>query len=168
MSALLHGLNFQLASVLLSLGMFTYVEHRIRTRLAGIYSACILPSACKQVKVDQPAPPVNSGRGGRNNSHGHRDTASAVNTGCGHRYRSGHSGVMAFNCAAAALTIWHLAYLGLMFTAPTDEMGESMEEGFSYQHTMKRWQSLYFSSHLLMAVGYGGFTAMEKFHWSKR
>ncbi|KAG7201962.1 hypothetical protein KM043_004665 [Ampulex compressa] len=40
-SALLHGLNFQLAAVLLSLGFYTYIEFQIRTMLATIFNACI-------------------------------------------------------------------------------------------------------------------------------
>lgn len=59
-SALLHGLNFQLAAVLLSLGVFTYVEHQLRHKLAGIFSACIAAGSCKETscghrnKWDQP------------------------------------------------------------------------------------------------------------------
>lgn len=47
-SALLHGLNFQLAAVLLSLGIFTYVEHQLRHKLATVFSACIAAAACKE------------------------------------------------------------------------------------------------------------------------
>nr|XP_033779236.1 protein-serine O-palmitoleoyltransferase porcupine isoform X1 [Geotrypetes seraphini]XP_033779242.1 protein-serine O-palmitoleoyltransferase porcupine isoform X1 [Geotrypetes seraphini]XP_033779249.1 protein-serine O-palmitoleoyltransferase porcupine isoform X1 [Geotrypetes seraphini]XP_033779256.1 protein-serine O-palmitoleoyltransferase porcupine isoform X1 [Geotrypetes seraphini] len=45
-SALLHGLSFHLAAVLLSLGFITYVEHVLRKRLATIFSACILSKRC--------------------------------------------------------------------------------------------------------------------------
>ncbi|XP_053328869.1 protein-serine O-palmitoleoyltransferase porcupine isoform X2 [Spea bombifrons] len=45
-SALLHGLSFHLAAVLLSLGFITYVEHVLRKRLAEIFSACILSKKC--------------------------------------------------------------------------------------------------------------------------
>ncbi|KAG9465641.1 hypothetical protein GDO78_017970 [Eleutherodactylus coqui] len=45
-SALLHGLSFHLAAVLLSLGFITYVEHVLRRRLAEIFSACILSKRC--------------------------------------------------------------------------------------------------------------------------
>ncbi|KAF7658692.1 hypothetical protein LDENG_00009260 [Lucifuga dentata] len=45
-SALLHGLSFHLAAVLLSLGFFTYVEHVLRKKLAAIFSACILSRRC--------------------------------------------------------------------------------------------------------------------------
>lgn len=46
-SALLHGLNFQLAAVLLSLGIYTYVEYKLRAKLSTIFSACILATPCK-------------------------------------------------------------------------------------------------------------------------
>ncbi|XP_053552631.1 protein-serine O-palmitoleoyltransferase porcupine, partial [Bombina bombina] len=45
-SALLHGLSFHLAAVLLSLGFITYVEHVLRKRLAEIFSACIRSKVC--------------------------------------------------------------------------------------------------------------------------
>ncbi|XP_069603995.1 protein-serine O-palmitoleoyltransferase porcupine isoform X3 [Ranitomeya imitator] len=45
-SALLHGLSFHLAAVLLSLGFITYVEHVLRRRLAEVFSACILSKKC--------------------------------------------------------------------------------------------------------------------------
>ena len=45
-SALLHGLNLQLAAVLLSLGFYTYTEHVTRQKLASIFSACIQARKC--------------------------------------------------------------------------------------------------------------------------
>ncbi|XP_033105518.1 protein-serine O-palmitoleoyltransferase porcupine-like [Anneissia japonica] len=47
-SSLLHGLNFQLAAVLLSLGVYTYIEYVLRQRLAEIFSACIQAKRCKK------------------------------------------------------------------------------------------------------------------------
>jgi len=41
-SSLLHGLNFQLSAVLLSLGAYTYVEYMLRQKLANTFRACIL------------------------------------------------------------------------------------------------------------------------------
>ena len=40
-STFLHGFNFQLGSVLLSLGFFTFIEDKIRSRLATIFNASI-------------------------------------------------------------------------------------------------------------------------------
>ncbi|XP_065509377.1 protein-serine O-palmitoleoyltransferase porcupine isoform X1 [Caloenas nicobarica] len=45
-SALLHGLSFHLAAVLLSLGLITYVEHTLRCRLAAVLDACVLSKRC--------------------------------------------------------------------------------------------------------------------------
>ncbi|KAK2511472.1 Porcn [Columba livia] len=45
-SALLHGLSFHLAAVLLSLGLITYVEHTLRRRLAALLNACVLSKRC--------------------------------------------------------------------------------------------------------------------------
>ncbi|KAF4532626.1 hypothetical protein B566_EDAN011539 [Ephemera danica] len=47
-SSLLHGLNFQLAAVLLSLGFYTYVEYVMRHKLAAVFSACVLVRPCKK------------------------------------------------------------------------------------------------------------------------
>ncbi|XP_055329141.1 protein-serine O-palmitoleoyltransferase porcupine-like [Paramacrobiotus metropolitanus] len=47
-SSLLHGLNFQLSAVLLSLAVFTYGEHRLRRELSEIYSACIQARSCRE------------------------------------------------------------------------------------------------------------------------
>ena len=46
LSALLHGLNVQLAAVLLSLGFYTYTEHATRQKLATVFSACIQSRKC--------------------------------------------------------------------------------------------------------------------------
>ncbi|XP_059171792.1 protein-serine O-palmitoleoyltransferase porcupine-like [Physella acuta] len=47
-SSLLHGLNFQLAAVLLSLGFYTYTEFVLRRRLSQIFDACIQARKCKE------------------------------------------------------------------------------------------------------------------------
>lgn len=47
-SSVLHGLHFQIYAVLLSLGIFTFVEYQLRAKIANIFSACILPNPCRQ------------------------------------------------------------------------------------------------------------------------
>lgn len=47
-SSLLHGLNFQLAAVLLSLGAYTYVEYVLRQKLATVFGACIQVRPCRR------------------------------------------------------------------------------------------------------------------------
>lgn len=117
-SALLHGLNFQLAAVLLSLGFFTFTEHQLRLKLATVFSACITATACKEA--------------------------------CGHRHKWRHPYVLATNGLFGAVAVVNLAYLGLMF----GEGGDVQAEGFSYVHTLSRWQSLGFLSHWLVGGAY--------------
>ncbi|KAH9490585.1 hypothetical protein Btru_033593 [Bulinus truncatus] len=47
-SSLLHGLNFQLAAVLFSLGFYSYTEFVLRRRLSQIFDACIQAKKCKE------------------------------------------------------------------------------------------------------------------------
>jgi porcupine-like protein len=46
-SSVLHGINFQLSAVLLSLGVYTYIEYSLRKRLSEAFSACIQARRCK-------------------------------------------------------------------------------------------------------------------------
>ncbi|XP_077488327.1 protein-serine O-palmitoleoyltransferase por [Amblyomma americanum] len=46
-SALLHGLNFQLAAVLLSLALYSYAEYVLRQKLSQVYNACIGARPCR-------------------------------------------------------------------------------------------------------------------------
>lgn len=45
-SSMLHGMNFNLTMVLLSLGFYTYVEYTLREKLATIFDACIRSRSC--------------------------------------------------------------------------------------------------------------------------
>ncbi|WAR27134.1 PORCN-like protein [Mya arenaria] len=47
-SAVLHGLNFQIAAVLLSLGVYTYVEYVFRNKLSVIFDACVQARRCRE------------------------------------------------------------------------------------------------------------------------
>lgn len=47
-SAMLHGINFKIASVLLSLGFYTYVEYVLRKKLSYRLNACIGARKCDQ------------------------------------------------------------------------------------------------------------------------
>lgn len=46
-SSILHGINFQLSAVLLSLGFYSYIEHVLRKRLSEAFSACIEARRCR-------------------------------------------------------------------------------------------------------------------------
>ncbi|XP_064394949.1 protein-serine O-palmitoleoyltransferase porcupine-like [Halichondria panicea] len=45
-SAVLHGLNFQLAAVLLSIGVYAYIENVLRYRLSVHLNACVMDRPC--------------------------------------------------------------------------------------------------------------------------
>lgn len=125
MSALLHGLNFQLAAVLMSLGVFSYVEHHVRLQLASIFDACVLATDCR-----------------------HDEERSQ----CTHRHRWNDWGVVAFNGAASVMTLLNLAYLGVMFAGSSVESdGDTLQElGYSWGHTMSVWSRLNFANHGVM------------------
>ncbi|ELU15960.1 hypothetical protein CAPTEDRAFT_152577 [Capitella teleta] len=46
-SSLLHGMNFQLAAVLLSLGFFSFIEYGLRDCISKAFSACVGAKRCK-------------------------------------------------------------------------------------------------------------------------
>ncbi|XP_078048475.1 protein-serine O-palmitoleoyltransferase por isoform X1 [Augochlora pura] len=118
-SALLHGLNFQLAAVLLSLGFYTYVEFQLRAMLANIFDACIASKQCTKAK-------------------------------CTHTYKCRNSWwVLFINLMFSGLSVFHLAYLGLMF-----DTSELQETGYSYIHTIEKWSQLGFASHWVIFATY--------------
>ncbi|XP_026472797.1 protein-serine O-palmitoleoyltransferase porcupine [Ctenocephalides felis] len=45
-SSLLHGLNFKLAAVLLSIGLFSYIEFKFRNKLSSIFNSCLNSYSC--------------------------------------------------------------------------------------------------------------------------
>ncbi|XP_076177852.1 protein-serine O-palmitoleoyltransferase por isoform X2 [Ptiloglossa arizonensis] len=118
-SALLHGLNFQLAAVLLSLGFYTYVEFQLRSMLANTFDACIASKQCTKNK-------------------------------CTHTYNTRNSWwVFLTNLMFSGLSVFHLAYLGLMF-----DTSELQETGYSYIHTIEKWSQLGYASHWVMFITY--------------
>lgn len=119
-SSLLHGLNFQLAAVLLSLGFYTYVEFQLRLVLAEVFDACIGAKTC----------------------------ATATHA-CPHSRKSTCWWVMAINLAFSLLSVFHLAYLGLMF-----DTSELQETGYSYEHTISKWSRFNFASHWVAFATY--------------
>ncbi|XP_071816823.1 protein-serine O-palmitoleoyltransferase porcupine-like [Apostichopus japonicus] len=115
-SAMLHGLNFQLAAVLISLAFISYIEFGLRKKLADAFSACILARSCKPE--------------------------------CVHNYRTFHPIVLLMNLVFGLLTIFHLAYLGVMF----DTDSSLQEEGYDMSHTLNKWSELDYASHYVALV----------------
>ncbi|XP_058805464.1 protein-serine O-palmitoleoyltransferase porcupine [Phymastichus coffea] len=90
-SALLHGLNFQIAAVLLSLGFYTFIEYQLRNTLANVFDACITSKQCSLHKCEHSRTLINC------------------------------YWVILVNVAFSALAIFHLAYLGLPFDRSTGQ-----------------------------------------------
>ncbi|XP_068718804.1 protein-serine O-palmitoleoyltransferase porcupine-like [Montipora capricornis] len=110
-SSLLHGINFQLAAVLISIGTYAYIEHEFRKSLGRMFNACIMARKCRLE--------------------------------CGHRYTETNFWVIATNLGFSFLSIFHLAYLGIMFGGDT----ELQERGYGMMHTLSKWSHLDFASH---------------------
>ena len=101
-STFLHGLNFQLGAVLFSLGFYTYIEHKLRERLAHIFNASI---TARRPRIE---------------------------SGVVYRHREGEFLVILVNLFFGLLACFHLAYLGLMFDQqPTQEEGYSRRHTIS-------------------------------------
>uniref|UniRef100_A0A1B6KJ60 Protein-serine O-palmitoleoyltransferase porcupine n=2 Tax=Graphocephala atropunctata TaxID=36148 RepID=A0A1B6KJ60_9HEMI len=45
-SSLLHGLNYPLAAILMSLGVYTYIEYNVRYKLSVLLDACVTARPC--------------------------------------------------------------------------------------------------------------------------
>jgi len=113
-STLLHGMSAQLAAVLLSLGLYTWVEHSFRGKLAKIMDASIETKRDTDVKF---------------------------------KHREGTTWVILVNMLFGLLSMFHLAYLGVMF----DQSAES-SSGYSWLHTLAKWRNLDFTSHYVVGV----------------
>lgn len=89
MSSLLHGLNVPLSIVLLSLGLFSYVQIRFQDALSRSLNACLDVRDCFQARAK-----------------------------CKHFYKSNRFFVVLLNWALRLLTVAQLAYLGILMDAP--------------------------------------------------
>lgn len=93
-SSSLHGLNFQLAAVLLSIGVFTFVEFRLRNVLAEILDGCVAANKCNQDSVSSC-------------TKGHKNTPALM-------------WVKMINFAFGIFTVVLLAYLGVLLDTSTE------------------------------------------------
>ncbi|XP_068628432.1 protein-serine O-palmitoleoyltransferase porcupine [Battus philenor] len=117
-SSLLHGFNFQLSAVLLSIGSFSYVEYNFRYKVASALEVCCLANPC----VKQ----------------------------CEHRFKKNSLLAVFVNTIFSLITIMHLAYLGVMFEASFSVQ----ESGYSFYHTISKWENLNYFSHGFVAFMY--------------
>ncbi|XP_070490733.1 protein-serine O-palmitoleoyltransferase porcupine [Chironomus tepperi] len=123
-SSSLHGLNVQLAAVLLSIGIFSYVEFRLRNLLAEILDACIAANKCV---IDS--------------------------KGCcitkGHEFTTKLHWVKLINFIFGVFTIVLLAYLGVLLDTSIDGNTE-----FSLHGNLKKWYDLNFFGHIIVLIWY--------------
>lgn len=95
-SSLLHGFKFHIWSVLLSLGLISWLEQSYRHLLSCRFSACILARKCSYLEDGSCA-------------SSHRYTELNSNT------------VILFNILCTILAMTHLAYLGYIFSNNSDQ-----------------------------------------------
>lgn len=122
-SSALHGLNFQLCAVLLSIGVFTFVEYKLRAVLADVLNACIGTNKCRMTS---------------------KKTCMSKN----HKHTSNVWWVLLINSFFTIMTILHLTYLGVMFEASF----RIQENGFSWSHTLNKWSDLKFFGHITILI----------------
>lgn len=123
-SSSLHGLNFQLAAVLLSIGVFTFVEYRLRNVLAEILDACVAANKC------------NLDSAGSCTTKGHKNTSALM-------------WVKMINFAFGIFTVVLLAYLGVLLDTSTESSGV-----FSWHQNLKKWIDLKFFGHVIVLIWY--------------
>ncbi|KAG5673287.1 hypothetical protein PVAND_003347 [Polypedilum vanderplanki] len=123
-SSSLHGLQIQLAAVLLSIGIFSYVEFRLRNLLAEILDACVNANKCV---LDE--------------------------KGCcitkGHEYTTRHFWVKLINFTFGIFTVVLLAYLGVLLDTSVDNQNQ-----FSFYSNLKKWYDLNFFGHIIVLIWY--------------
>lgn len=125
-TACLHGLNFQLAAVLLSIGIFSYVEFRLRNLLAEILDACVNANKCN---IDE--------RTRRCLTKGHENTTRLY-------------WVKAINLIFGVCTVVLLAYLGILLDTSSDHHGNE----FWLFTNLKRWSDLNYFGHIIVLIWY--------------
>lgn len=122
-SASLHGLNFQLAAVLLSIGLFSFVEYRLRNVLAEILDACVMVTKCR------------TDLNGNCASKNHKNTTSCY-------------WVKLINLSFSIFAIILLAYLGILMETSMD----LTSKGFSLHKHLQKWIDLNFFGHAIVLV----------------
>lgn len=153
-SSSLHGLNFQLAAVLLSIGIFTFVEFHLRNSLAEILDACVAANECNVTIVDvtagsEAARSDNDNRAADERSR--RTTATCSSKG--HRNTTALAWVKMINFIFGLFTIVLLAYLGVLLDISSSyEQQQHASKGFSWEHHLKKWIELKFFGHIIVAV----------------
>ncbi|RWS13826.1 protein-cysteine N-palmitoyltransferase porcupine-like protein [Dinothrombium tinctorium] len=103
-SSFMHGLDFKIWSVLLSLGMLTWIEFMLRKRLAQIYNACIEARKCRPGQIS------NAQTENLNSSSSQTFPNSQCNWGHENSFLTPF-----VNLGFSLLAVIHLAFLGSSF-----------------------------------------------------
>lgn len=130
-SAALHGLNFQLAAVLLSIGIFSYIEFRLRNVMAEILDACITAKKCKE-------------ENGVCLTKGHENTTKKY-------------WVKMINFSFGVFTMILLAYLGVLL----DNSSTKHVNEFWLFASLKRWSELHYFGHIIALIWYVIYVALK-------
>lgn len=155
-SSSLHGLNIQLAAVLLSIGIFTFVEFHLRNSLAEILDACVAASRCNSKIVDSPENNSDTTSSTTNNASAAEDSVNRtlikVTCSKGHRNTTALFWVKMINFGFGLSTTVLLAYLGVLLDISSEYERQQHGKGFSWEHSLKKWIELKFFGHIIVAV----------------
>ncbi|XP_041263115.1 protein-serine O-palmitoleoyltransferase porcupine [Onychostruthus taczanowskii] len=131
-SALLHGLSFHLAAVLLSLGLITYAEHgQCQPFKGGIWGVPEIFGVLQTLWVWG----VNRDVEGPCRGFEVPEVSGLLQT----------LWVRALNGALGALALFHLSYLGALFDVEAEDAVE--EQGYGMAYTVRKWSELNWASH---------------------
>uniref|UniRef100_A0A673ZY70 Protein-serine O-palmitoleoyltransferase porcupine n=1 Tax=Salmo trutta TaxID=8032 RepID=A0A673ZY70_SALTR len=120
-SALLHGLSFHLGAVLLASSLMWNMVKLLLSRLAAIFSACILSKQC----------PTDC-------RHNHQKVHACHIQDC-------LTPIYGINMTFSAMAIFDLTYLGSLFDADIENLA-----GYVANHTIQKWSELSWASHWLV------------------
>ncbi|KAI2806623.1 hypothetical protein BLOT_008580 [Blomia tropicalis] len=153
-SSYLHGFNFQIWTVLLTLGLLTQAEFKLRSKLANIFSSCIESRTCQyylyQENDNDDSIIVKQHRKCTKSNH--------IHTG-----QHWFSLVRLTNFMFTILALVNLAFLGSTFDGKLDSS--------TIDNVWLIWRDLYFYSHIthghFHSVNYGSIGLNNWISWTK-
>ncbi|XP_053202973.1 protein-serine O-palmitoleoyltransferase porcupine-like [Panonychus citri] len=138
-SSYIHGFRFEIWSVLLSLGLLTWIESLIRNLLASTFNSCIGAKSCsytKKTKINYFTIILNHLKSFSGYSIDQPECTR------NHKLTPFNSvWVIIINIAFSLLAMFHLAYLGSSF--------DLNEEQSSTKHVIETWFNIGFYSHII-------------------
>ncbi|XP_054161843.1 protein-serine O-palmitoleoyltransferase porcupine-like, partial [Oppia nitens] len=148
-SSFLHGFNFQIWSVLLSLGLLTKIEYELRQELSKIFSACIHVRRChyKELSTNGTTHETNKYQSIIKfwNFLSFKSKRKVCDNKWHHRYTEYNcKWVSVVNILFACLAVSHLAYLGSTF--------DGKEESSFVSNVISVWSELKYFSHITALI----------------